>query len=222
MVRALLFDLDETLLDRGASLARFIEDHCSRLRPHPAAPFERWVSRFIELDQQGCADKHDVYRALLDEFAIKGATAAEMVADFRPRFGSSCRLCADAVDVLRGLRRRGFGLGVVTNGSPQMQRAKVEETGLARWVDTLLISEEEGVKKPDPQIFFRAADRLGVHAPECAFIGDNPVTDICGAHQVGMHTVWYTHGSAWPAEIPVRPTFTITRLSDLLSIRFGG
>jgi putative hydrolase of the HAD superfamily len=87
-------------------------------------------------------------------------------------------------------------------------------------VDIVLISEQEQVRKPDPRIFARAAERLGVRTQECVFVGDNPQADICGAHQVGMKTVWCAHGESWPVDMDIRPGHTINQLTELLSVPF--
>jgi putative hydrolase of the HAD superfamily len=87
-------------------------------------------------------------------------------------------------------------------------------------VDIVLISEQEQVRKPDPRIFIRAAEGLGMRTQECVFVGDNPQADICGAHQVGMKTVWYAHGAFWPEDTGIRPEYTISQLTDLFSIPF--
>lgn len=131
-----------------------------------------------------------------------------------------CKTFPDAEGVLRQLRTRGYRLGIVTNGSIESQRAKLLSSGLAGLVEEVLISAEEKVKKPDVEIFVRAAERLGVKVEESVFVGDNPPTDIGGAHYAGMKTVWLKRHLAWPEDLSVVPNYTVSRLAELLAIGF--
>jgi putative hydrolase of the HAD superfamily len=81
-----------------------------------------------------------------------------------------------------------------------------------------VISEHEQIKKPDPRIFTRAAERLAVHPAECAFVGDHPRNDIYGAGAVGMTTVWYSGDQEWSADSALAPDHMIGSLRELLSI----
>lgn len=220
MIKAVLFDLDGTLLDRSGSLTVFLKDQYSRYQSHfSGVPCEWFQRRFIELDQRGYGDKAKAYRTLLDEFSIAGLTVTELLADLRRNAWENCRVFSGAFDVLEQFRSRGYKLGIVTNGSTQSQHTKVTRSGLIDLVDIVLICEREQVRKPDPRIFTRAAERLGVRTQECVFVGDNPQTDIDGAHQVGMKTVWYAHGSSWPVDMSIQPEHTISQLTGLLSVQ---
>jgi putative hydrolase of the HAD superfamily len=75
---------------------------------------------------------------------------------------------------LSDLRDRSLRLGIVTNGETAFQRRHIEALGLDRLVDAVLISQSEGLRKPDPVLFGRAAAKLGVTAADCVFVGDNP------------------------------------------------
>jgi putative hydrolase of the HAD superfamily len=96
-------------------------------------------------------------------------------------------------DTLTALRERGLRLGIVTNGETEFQLKNIHALGLPELVDTILISEQERIKKPEPDIFLRAAERLGTTPSRCLFVGDHPVNDIDGAKRVGMRTAWFGH-----------------------------
>jgi putative hydrolase of the HAD superfamily len=116
------------------------------------------------------------------------------------------------------LRVRGYRLGVITNGEDWSQMRKLRVTGLVSLLDLIVISGNEQIKKPDPQIFLRAAERLAVRPEECAFVGDHARNDIYGAGAVGMRTIWYPGDQVWPAEQAARPDHTIESLRELLEI----
>lgn len=217
-MRAILFDLDDTLLDREASVGVFLQGQYLRYKPVHVS-YEAYRDRFRELDEHGYVDKRQVYQTLIDEFAIP-ASVGELVADFRSKAWDDSRLFPDASKVLKQLRRQGYKLGVITNGSMESQFAKLHKSGLASFVDVALISEEEKVKKPDVAIFERAAYKLGVRTAMCVFVGDNPLVDIGGAYDAGMKTVWRKGYLSWPEGLAVVPDYTITALTELLAITF--
>jgi putative hydrolase of the HAD superfamily len=95
---------------------------------------------------------------------------------------------------------------------------KLRVTGLLPLVDLIVISENEQIKKPDPLIFTRAAERLGVRFEECLFVGDHARNDIYGAAAVGMRTAWYPGEQVWPDEQTVVPDYTIGSLGELLEM----
>jgi putative hydrolase of the HAD superfamily len=78
----------------------------------------------------------------------------------------------------------------------------------------VLVSEAEGLRKPDPLIFRRAAERLGVEAGECLFVGDNPEIDIIGAAAAGMQTAFFVSTTPWPDGLAL-PGYRITALTEV-------
>ena len=81
-------------------------------------------------------------------------------------------------------------LGLITNGSVRMQSRKLECLALRPLFDTILISEAEGVHKPDRRIFDRALERLNTDPARAVFVGDDPDVDVAGARAAGMHAIW--------------------------------
>ncbi|MFD2132465.1 HAD family hydrolase [Pseudogracilibacillus auburnensis] len=66
----------------------------------------------------------------------------------------------------------------------------IKALGIKKYVDTILISEWEGIKKPDPKIFLKAIEKLHVEPNQCVFVGDHPENDIHAAKNVGMKSIW--------------------------------
>ena len=85
-------------------------------------------------------------------------------------------------------------------------------------MDAILISEAEGLRKPDAAIFCRAAERVGARPGECLFVGDNPEADIFGAHAAGMKTAWFNPGAVWPEGLAVNPGAEIRELARTLTL----
>lgn len=219
MIRAVLFDLDDTLLDRATTIDGFLPGQHQRYAA-PHVPYSVYRQRFHALDRHGYGDKLQLFTTLVAEFALP-TTAQVLLADFRQHAWRTCQLFSDARAVLAALRARGYRLGIITNGSSGSQRAKLHATGLQELVDVSLISAEEGVKKPEPIIFERAAQRLGVAHPDCLFVGDNPRTDIGGAAGAGFATVWCRRALPWPDQLATRASYTIGQLQELLALKLS-
>ena len=95
---------------------------------------------------------------------------------------------AEVPEVLAGLRRRGLRLAVVSNWDSRLP-ALLDGLGLAGFFDAVLVSALEGVEKPSPEIFLRAAGRLGVAPERCLHVGDSPLDDVRGAESAGLEPV---------------------------------
>lgn len=104
-------------------------------------------------------------------------------------------------NALRNARESGWRIGVVTNGTTAQQTVKIQTVGLEPYVDTVVISEAEHVKKLDPEIFHIAARRLGAELAGGWMVGDHPVADISGGRAAGLRTGWVSRGKEWPDEM---------------------
>ncbi|KHE71388.1 HAD family hydrolase [Halobacillus sp. BBL2006] len=191
MIKAVLFDLDGTLLNRDASVRNFIDKQYERfVHRLPAIPKEEYRERFIELDDRGYVWKDKVYQQLIDEFGIRDITWEELLDDYLYSFKESCVAFPNLLKMLGELKQRNFLIGVITNGKGRFQMDNIKALEMAPYMDTILISEWEGVKKPEPQIFQRALERLRVAPEDSVFVGDHPEKDVKAAKGVGMKTIW--------------------------------
>jgi putative hydrolase of the HAD superfamily len=191
MIKAVLFDLDGTLLDRDASLALFIEGQYERLRPHLGhVPKGQYTERFIELDARGYCWKDRVYQQLLREFAIESISWEILLDDYVSRFQDHCVPFPGLEEMLAELKKRSFRLGIITNGPGGLQLDSIRSLGVGSYFDVVLVSGIEGVSKPDPRIFNKALGALGVRPQEAVYVGDHPANDIEAAKAVGMVSVW--------------------------------
>ena len=190
-LRAVLFDLDGTLLDRHRSFERFVRDQWTRFAGvlHPVGQDE-YVRAAIEHDREGYGPRRGLFTGTVAQFGLPAALAETLRSDFRAAFPGACVLFPDALPTLAALRAAGFKLGLITNGSVRMQSRKLECLSLPVMFDTVLISDAEGVSKPDPEIFRRALERLGVDAAHACYVGNHPEVDVAGARAAGLRAVW--------------------------------
>lgn len=151
---------------------------------------DTFVSLAIEIDGNGRISREDVFAALGDRLEIPRSLAVEMLNDFEIHFTTSCQPFPGTREMLSELRGLGLPMGIITNGPTIRQRAKIEALGIESYFGAILISEAEGVRKPEASIFQRAAARLGVKPSTAVFIGDSAEADIGGARGSGMRAVW--------------------------------
>jgi HAD superfamily hydrolase (TIGR01549 family) len=105
-----------------------------------------------------------------------------------------------AVDAARSVGAT-MPAGVLTNGPPDIQRLKLSQTGLVFATETVVISAEVGLAKPEPGAFQLALERLGRPATGTVMVGDSWERDILGALNIGMRAVWVSGGRRPPEEV---------------------
>jgi putative hydrolase of the HAD superfamily len=191
MPAAVLFDLDNTLVDRDAGWARFFCDRGLSGRDREIA---------LMRDRSGYEDRFELARWLSQRFPQTWPTPLDALHD---AFESVPEL-VDAYDGVPQLLARLKGrvrVGVVTNGG-QGQRRKAERAGVLDLVEACVVSSEAGAEKPHPRPFLEALAALRTIPADAVFVGDNPDDDIEGARALGMKTVWVSHGRRWPEHLP--------------------
>lgn len=192
MSRLALFDLDGTLVDRQASYARCLQELCDQFAYGPEV--EAWLVR--ELEQR--ADRADFVR-LRAAFRLV-ETADQLWKTYVGLMASAVACCPQTREGLVALRAAGWTIGVVTNGAADIQRAKLEATGLAPLVDGVAVSGDIEVRKPDALLFALAGKRCGADLADGWMCGDSPTADIVGARNVGLRSIWL-RGRPWPDDL---------------------
>jgi putative hydrolase of the HAD superfamily len=190
VIRAVLFDLDGTLLDRDETFRRFLRSQAKRFWGLVSeSDVESYVAYAMKVDRHGSQPRPQVFADLAAFLGQGPEIGDEMNRDFAARFPEECvskEGAEELIEILTGEYR----LGLITNGWEQVQERKVSRLPYVSQFQVVLISGVEGVRKPDREIFARALQRIGVEAEEAVFVGDNPESDVAGARGAGMSAVW--------------------------------
>ncbi len=111
-----------------------------------------------------------------------------------------------------------FSLGMITNGIGSVQRGRMDRLGVAEFFDSVVISGEVGVAKPQPEIFAIALAELGdPPRSECLMIGDSLPSDVQGGENAGISTAWFNPNQA-VNPTPLRPTFEFSSFDGLVDV----
>ena len=192
--QAVLFDLDGTLLDRALSLRAFVRWQAEGMLGAEIDNKEAYIARFIELDANGRAWKDVVYETLIDEFSIENWAMKELLTTYELCFCAFARPRPGAVEAVATLRSLGAKIALVSNGKSPFQERNFRSPGISSLFDAVIISEAVGLRKPDKKIFYLACDRLKDQASDCVFVGDSIESDIEGANNSGMPSIYLPAG----------------------------
>lgn len=194
----LLLDLDNTLVDRAAAFrtwaARFTSAHGSDIE---------WL---VEADADGYESRARLAERIHSKYCLDDSTFSSLRADLDSGMANDLVLDPAVPSALARARNAGWVPVVVTNGPVAQQERKLSVTGLDRLVDTWVISEAVGVKKPDPEIFHAVTRRTGRSLEGAWMIGDSASADIGGANGISIDSVWLHRGRRW-IEDQYQPTF---------------
>ncbi|NJE41979.1 TIGR02253 family HAD-type hydrolase [Thermococcus sp. GR6] len=226
MIRVVFFDLDDTLVDTSklAEMARknAIENMVRHGLP---VDFETAYHELLELINEYGSNFGRHFDYLLRRLDLPNNPkwiAAGVIAYHNTKF-AYLKSVKGARKVLLELKKDGFGLGVITDGDPIKQWEKILRLELDEYFDEVFISNYLGVKKPHRKIFEKALRKFNVEPHEALMVGDRLYSDIYGAKQVGMRTVWFKYGKYANRELDYLEyaDFTIKSLEEVPEIVRG-
>jgi putative hydrolase of the HAD superfamily len=144
-------------------------------------------------------DDPDFARYLSDEFQRQRRKLHDVYSD---------------VEVYLSRLKETYSLALVTNGAPDLQREKIRGSGIEKYFNEIVISGEVGVGKPHPEIFGIVLKRIGARADEAVMMGNSLETDIRGAQEAGMTTVWMNRNKE-KNRSTIMPDYEISSISEL-------
>jgi FMN phosphatase YigB (HAD superfamily) len=204
-----LFDLDNTLLDRDAAFARwallFINLH--------DLDHDAWT--IIEsADEEGLRPRDQFFDLLRTLLSIRASTG-ELLDAYRDEYPRCYTVGDETVDAIRRLRVKGWKVGVVTNGPPS-QMLKIDATNLASEFDAICVSSIVGSRKPERRIFEEAA-RICEVPLDGWMVGDSPHADVEGGRAAGLATIWMARGRDWDHSTFAPPDAEVDTIVEAVS-----
>jgi putative hydrolase of the HAD superfamily len=219
--KAALFDLDNTLADRN--LALVTTAHALHAwRPEISADMDgdEFVTQFLAMDNHGKAGRDLLMKRVLNRWTAIELDQAAMLEWFASVYALSFPHDPRVIEFLTSLNDASILWGIVTNGSVR-QHETTQALGLEAICPCIIVSEEVGNRKPGPTIFTKALDCLGLGvSTDVIFVGDDAVTDIEGAHTLGLSTAWVRRQRPWtdPYYDPDHQIDHVAELAPLLGL----
>ena len=139
---------------------------------------------------------------------------------YAEKLAQSYHLYADTILVLDELVKRRYPLSLITNGISNIQRGRLAANGTQHYFEAIIISEEVGARKPDPEYFeiaLKMARESGYPSHNPLVIGDSPTSDIRGAIDSGIDTCWINRYGMEKDKNTIA-TYEIKNLEELLPI----
>lgn len=218
MIKALIFDFDGTLSNRQANAYAVFDAYLAQYFTNESETFYEAVLQDMMLyDCNGIMKVENRLIPFMEKY--RKYLPDDFVETFAPYYNDHMFeytvLKEETVEVLEQLKGR-YKMAVLSNGDSLPQHRKVEIMGIEPYFDTVLVSGDIGINKPDRGVFDYLCARLGCRNEECMMIGDVFATDILGAVNAGCVPVWLNRDPELPAKH--YHGYQIARLKDLLQL----
>lgn len=228
MYKNLFLDLDDTLWDTCSNNRKCLEEiytdyHFDRYY----ASFEAFYAIYMPHNNELWAkyrnneiDKHTLiierFRFVTRPLGIEDVPSVLKInKDFLQRTTNKTRLIPGAIEILEYLRPS-YRLFILSNGFREVQYLKLKKSGLAPYIEKMILSEDAGIQKPHKEIFDFALKNTNSRRTESLMIGDSWDADIIGARQAKIDQLWL-NPSGLPA-IGFTPTYTVKSLEEIKQI----
>lgn len=225
--KAVIFDVGDTLLYTWPSRAEAMR---LRLTGAGFAPAEADMPGImaaisaaeraqIAAEQAGAPRMNDKdYLLMVDRAALNHIGVADEAALAKlnaiPLPETELRVIAGIHEMLQRLKRSGIRMAVVSNHYRWL-RGEMERLGLAPYFETMVISEEVGVEKPDPAIMRIALSEIALEPADSLYVGDHPYDVLC-AGRAGMDCAWIAPPEAGlPADVPYKEVLRLDSAAQL-------
>ena len=137
----------------------------------------------------------------------------------------SIKLYDDVEDCLRSLKDLSVKTAIITDGVPIKQYEKILRLGIDKFFDLIIISDEIGIKKPNPELFKYWLKKFGAKGKEAIYIGDRIDKDIAPANLSNIYSVYLHRGGKYNSlnstlreKGEFKPNFEILNLNELFEI----
>lgn len=211
MIKAVIFDIDNTLYDFDhANLCAMetVREYCR----HSFNLEEPLFQEYYQKAWNRAMERVGSDTAAIHNRLLRFQCMMELLE--QPVFPHAKILCCEYWDTVlahtkpfpgieelfQTLKAKQIRIGIGTDMTAYIQYRKLEVLGLSPYIDMVVTSEEAGVEKPHPKFFGLCVEKAGCFAEECVFIGDNVKKDVNGAVAAGLQGIWYTMGKE-PEEV---------------------
>lgn len=226
-MKALIFDLDDTLYNQEEPFKQAIQAHLPvqdeqmealyiAFRLHADEVFEAATTGAMTLE---ASHIYRMKQALADfGYDLSDELALTIQKDYQENQGRLL-LSPEFPTIFDYCHENGIHLGIITNGPHLHQLRKLQSLEMANWIseDLTLISGQVGIAKPRKAIFDLMAEKLQVLPEEICYVGDSFENDVVGAKGAGWKVIWLNHRKRKTPNSPYRADAVVEKREDLLA-----
>lgn len=234
--KVILFDLDDTLISFEGVSEQAWEKCCSDFTICHEIPYDtaellecinttrKWYWSDPERHKRGRSDmlsaRREIVALAMKKLNIHDGILSNELADSYSNYREKLiHLFPHTLRALDELKSTGIRLGMITNGTKESQRRKLDRFALAEYFEHILVEGEVGFGKPDEQIYRMALSLFNVSPQDCWMIGDNLIWDVHAPQELGIHAIWYDNrGAGLPQNSSVLPNHVICDVMELLPL----
>jgi len=233
--RAVLFDLDDTILDYGGGAEEAWRGVCGRYAPEISCDgpvlqaairaYADWHWSDPERHRKGRLDlraarTHIITEAMRTLGHDRPELARQIAHEYSDARERDMVPFPSALETLATLQARGVAMALVTNGAAAVQRAKIDRWRLEKFFPCIVVEGEFGVGKPDPRVYHAAMEQLRVSPGETWMVGDNLECDVAGPQRLGIFGIWNDcRNTGLPPDSPVRPDRIVRSIAELVEAK---
>ena len=230
--KAIIFDLDDTILDTTLSADRLWASAASHFADRAKLSAEDFdnqmrVSRewFWSDPERNKAGRMDLYKAragciehALSELSASDQALSVQIADwFTERRITAMQPFDGAIEAIKAIKQAGVGLALISNGKGETQREKVVRFELEPLFDCVILEGEFGIGKPDRRVFEHALNVLNVEPKDAWMVGDNLQWEVAAPQALGMKGIWVDWRRAGlPKGCDIEPDRIIHSIAELV------
>ena len=227
-IKHLFFDLDRTLWDFETNSFNELVNlyHCHNLHQKGISLSEEFVKVYKKINEK-CWERYrentlskenlrfERFKQTLEYFGIYDLELSIKIGDDYVK-NSPYRtiLIPNAIELLSELQPN-YKLHIITNGFQEVQHVKINQSGMAKFFTIVVTSEMAGAKKPNPLIFNYALKKAGANLENSVMIGDDLNTDIKGAVNVGMKSIYFNPNKRTNNSIAWKEVVTLMEIKDI-------
>ncbi len=226
-IKALFFDLDDTLHDSQYPFEKTVEE----LLPEVASELNMnelyikfreasdWLWKDYVAGKMSLVDLR-TKRMILALKSMNITIDSETARMFQNQYEynqSQLKMFPEVPNLLEEIKRKGITVGMITNGPVEHQHSKISSLGLKSHIPSNLIfvSDGVGVAKPNPDIFHHVRKHVSLPPHELLYVGDSWENDIVGSSKAGWQSLWFNHRKREP-ETDDKPLAVIHNLLKIL------
>ena len=221
MIKAVLFDLDNTLIDFVKQKTICCKESIkAMIKAGLNADKKEAYDELMKLYKPSSYEDPHIFQHYLTRptGVINQKILSAGIVAYRKIVNELLTPYEGVIETLTKLKKRGLKIGVVTDAPRLKAWIRLTTAGLSDYFDTVITLGESKKKKPSVTPFKKAINDLGLKPDEILFVGDNPERDIKGAKKSGMKTAYAKYGSFIIGD--EKPDYVLKKIKDLLKIKY--